>query len=69
MLQTIEAIVDTLGNVHLREPVHISGTRSAFVTILDEVPVESSEMLLLSEQALANDWNRPEEDEAWAHLQ
>ena len=23
----------------------------------------------LSEAALANDWNRPEEDAAWAHLQ
>lgn len=23
----------------------------------------------LSESALAADWNRPEEDEAWAHLQ
>jgi hypothetical protein len=24
---------------------------------------------LLSERALAEDWNRPEEDAAWAHLQ
>jgi len=24
---------------------------------------------LLSEAALAEDWNRPEEDEAWQHLQ
>ena len=24
---------------------------------------------LLSEAALAEDWNRPEEDAAWAHLQ
>jgi len=39
------------------------------VTILDEIPVAAHEMLLLSEQALAKDWNRPEEDEAWAHLQ
>jgi len=28
-----------------------------------------SESLLLSEKILANDWNRPEEDEAWASLQ
>jgi hypothetical protein len=28
-----------------------------------------SETALLSEHALAQDWNRPEEDEAWAHLQ
>jgi hypothetical protein len=25
--------------------------------------------VLLSEAVLAEDWNRPEEDEAWAHLQ
>ena len=25
--------------------------------------------LLLSERALATDWNRPEEDEAWASIQ
>jgi hypothetical protein len=28
-----------------------------------------AETALLSESALAEDWNRPEEDEAWAHLQ
>jgi hypothetical protein len=26
------------------------------------------ESALLSQAALAEDWNRPEEDEAWAHL-
>jgi len=28
-----------------------------------------SETALLSEQALSTDWNRPEEDTAWSHLQ
>jgi antitoxin component of MazEF toxin-antitoxin module len=28
-----------------------------------------SETMLLSEKVLARDWLRPEEDEAWAHLQ
>jgi len=28
-----------------------------------------SETTLLSEEALAKDWLRPEEDKAWAHLQ
>ena len=27
-----------------------------------------SETMLLSEAALAKDWDTPEEDEAWAHL-
>ena len=31
--------------------------------------VSSDSTLLLSEGTLATDWNRPEEDEAWASLQ
>ncbi len=27
------------------------------------------ETAILSQPALASDWNRPEEDEAWAHVQ
>jgi hypothetical protein len=30
---------------------------------------EKYENLLLSEVALAKDWDKPEEDEAWKHLQ
>ena len=42
----------------------------ALVTILDEEPAGSvSETALLSEASLAEDWNRPEEDEAWSYLQ
>jgi hypothetical protein len=40
----------------------------AILTILDE-PMPVAETALLSEPALAEDWNRPEEDKAWAHLQ
>jgi hypothetical protein len=40
--------------------------QSYFVPI--ELP-QAAETALLSEQALAEDWNRPEEDEAWSHLQ
>lgn len=35
---------------------------------LDEIE-RASTTALLSEQTLAVDWNRREEDEAWAHLQ
>lgn len=31
-------------------------------------PETGATLMMLSESAL-NDWNRPEEDEAWAHLQ
>ena len=30
---------------------------------------DESQTALLSERALAEDWNRPEEDAAWSHLQ
>lgn len=34
-----------------------------------EHKVKISETMLLSQKALAKDWLRPEEDEAWKHLQ
>jgi hypothetical protein len=70
VLQTVEAIVDETGNVRLLEPLHLSSAHRALVTILDETqPIAALETALLSEPALAADWNRPEEDEAWFHLQ
>ena len=70
MPRSIEAVIDAEGHVILREEVHLLGPRRAIVTILDEtVADEIDETALLSEQALAADWDRPEEDEAWSHLQ
>ena len=70
MLRTIEAIVDEQGNVSLLESVNLPGVRRALVTILDEDPVPTvPKPALLSESALSEDWGRPEEDEAWSHLQ
>ena len=70
MIQTVEAIIDKNGKVRLLESVTLPEARRALVTILEEEPAkEVSETALLSEQALAEDWNRPEEDEAWLHLQ
>ena len=70
MIQTIEAVIDEQGNVRQLEPVRLAETRRALVTILEEQSTASvSETALLSEQALGEDWNRPEEDEAWSHLQ
>ena len=70
MIKTVEAVIDEHGNVRLLEPVHPRTARRALVTILEESPVEhASETALLSEGALAEDWNRPEEDEAWSYLQ
>ncbi len=69
MTRTLEASVDERGCVTLLEPVSLSQVRRALVTILEEPPVHPNETDLLSEQALAEDWNRPEEDAAWSHLQ
>ncbi|HEY0079645.1 MAG TPA: hypothetical protein VGB73_13610 [Pyrinomonadaceae bacterium] len=70
MIQTVEAVIDEHGKVHLLESVNLTEARRALVTILEEeASIEISETSLLSEQALAEDWNRPEEDEAWSHLQ
>ena len=70
MIKTVEAVINEQGQVSLLEPVHLSAMRRALVTILEEKPViRVPETALLSEPALAKDWNRPEEDTAWSHLQ
>jgi hypothetical protein len=70
VLRTFKAVIDEQGNVRLLEPIQLSGTRQALVTILDKEPaVNVSETALLSEPALGEDWDRPEEDEPWSHLQ
>lgn len=68
MIRTIEATVDDSGRVRLTEPLRVSGTHRALVTVLDEPPVETLETALLAESSLS-DWSRAEEDEAWSHLQ
>jgi hypothetical protein len=67
-MKTVEAVIEPTGEVRLIEPVHVTSSRRALVTILEEAP-ESRETALLSEAALGEDWNRPEEDAAWAYLQ
>lgn len=71
MLTTVEAVVDKDGKVRLLENIQIAKSRRALVIILDEEAVNEglNTTAFLSEQALAVDWNRPEEDEAWEHLQ
>lgn len=69
MIQTVEAVVDADGRIRLLGEVHVSGPRRALVTILEEPAAVPGETALLAEAALAEDWSRPEEDAAWAHLQ
>jgi len=70
MIQTVEGIIDENGRVKLPSDLRLPSGRRALITVLDEAVDESaSETALLSEDALAEDWLRPEEDEAWQHLQ
>lgn len=67
MLKTVEAIIEPDGSIRLVEPVQVQHPQRALVTVLDDET--DREMALLSEAALSEDWDRPEEDEAWRHLQ
>lgn len=66
-MRTIDAVIDADGHVELQGPVALTGRHRAVVLILDEDDVRTDARL--SEAALARDWNRPDEDEAWASFQ
>ena len=68
MIKTVEAVIDAKG-VHLLESIEIESARRALVLILDEPMAAMNEAALLSEDSLAQDWNRSEEDAALSHLQ
>jgi hypothetical protein len=66
MPKTIEAEVDEKGNIRPKEPVFLTPGSQLLITVVGSP--SASETALLSEAALATDWNRPEEDAAWADL-
>ncbi|MFB1490683.1 MULTISPECIES: hypothetical protein [unclassified Thiocapsa] len=66
MLQTIEVEIDPDGQIHPVEPVPRLPAGRALLTLLQP---STDETALLAEAALAEDWLKPEEDEAWAYLQ
>ena len=68
MIRTIEAVITENGEVRVAESVKLRELHRALVMILEEPPTEALDTALLSEKSL-EDWSRPEEDEAWAHLQ
>jgi hypothetical protein len=69
MLQTIEAVTDQNGVLRFPEPVKLPKRRRVIITVLNEEASDDiTNLALLSEPALAKDWDRPEEDEAWSNL-
>ena len=71
MLKTVEAILEKDGRLRLLEKVELAQARRVLVTFLEgDTALEgASEAAILSQTALAEEWDRPEEDEAWQHLQ
>lgn len=67
MKTTVEAEVDKDGVIRPKEPVSLPPGSQVLITVLREP--RASETALLSESSLAADWNRPEEDAAWADLE
>jgi hypothetical protein len=69
MLRTIEAVVEEDGRVRLLEPVDLQTPRRALLTILDEPAEDTVRLPAQISEAVLKDWNRPEEEAAWRHLQ
>lgn len=68
MSRMIKAVVEKDGSLRLLEDIELRAGDQVFVTVHAAEPGEN-DTALLSEAALAKDWEREEEDEAWAHLQ
>lgn len=71
MYKTIKCYIDENHSVRLLEEVELPVGKNALITILDQDEDGSdtvNETAYLSEDALAKDWNRVEEDRAWSSL-
>lgn len=68
MSRMIKAVVEKDGSLRLLEDIKLKAGEQVLVTVHASEPGEN-DTALLSEAALATDWERQEEDEAWAHLQ
>jgi hypothetical protein len=74
MPKTVEAVVDEKGHIRLLESLPLYARQRILVTVLEEdvknePKPQVNETALLSEEALAEDWNRKEEEDAWSYLQ
>lgn len=66
MLRTLEATIERDGKVKFKEPVKVQPQQKVLVTFLED---SEAPVAFLSEQALAVDWLKPKEEQAWSHLQ
>lgn len=70
MPTTYETKTDEQGNLCLPPNIKLPEDCRILVTVLDEPPKsqQANDEALLSEQVLSEDWDKPEEDEAWSTL-
>ena len=71
-MKSIEGTLEKNGQLRLFKKVRLAKPRRVRITFLDDDMADQSKGSFnagLSESALVTDWNRPEEDEAWQHLQ
>lgn len=66
MTRTIEVEIDAHGGIHPVEPTSSLPQGRALLTWETPTIPETTQLAAAS---LQEDWLRPEEDEAWAHLQ
>ena len=69
MEKLYEAIVESDGRIRLNTSVHLEKGLRVLVAIPQADLDTAVSGIALSEPTLAVDWNKPEEDDAWAHLQ
>ena len=65
-LKAIEATVDKDGRIITQIPNAIKWPAKVVLTVAVE---DDDDLTVASEEAWAEDWNNPTEDEAWADLQ
>ncbi len=66
MLQTIEVEIEADGHLRLLDDTQRLRPGRALLTLLEPVDMATCQW---AESTLAEDWLKPEEDAAWAHLQ
>lgn len=66
MLNTYVAETDEQGNLQLPKGLRLTEGCRILITVLDDASKpKANDEALLSESALREDWDKPEEDEAW----
>jgi hypothetical protein len=68
MEKLYEAVVESDGRIRLNNPLHLEKGLRVLVAIPQTDLDTAVSGIALSEPALSVDWNKPEEDDAWAHL-